>query len=230
MTDFHIHVLPLMDDGAQTVAESFSMLEMLCKQGIDRVLCTPHYYGEHESAEDFLDRREQSLAKIRQEAEQMGMELAAGAEIAMWHGMSTEISERLCLGDSNLLLCELPASYAPWVIDELEELGALGYCPMIAHVDRVQALYTKEQLAAVLQCRGLVYQCNAGALSKSRVRKLMRALCVMGEQVVLGSDGHGKDYRAPDFRTAHKILDRVRMRALRERIALCDARFSEAIF
>ena len=67
------------------------MLEMLCKQGIDRVLCTPHYYGERESAEDFLSRREQSLAQISQEAEQMGVRLAAGAEIAMWHGMSAEI-------------------------------------------------------------------------------------------------------------------------------------------
>ena len=229
MTDFHIHVLPLMDDGAQSVPESLSMLKMLAGQGVERAVCTPHFYGERESAQDFLGRRAQSLQTL-QESGEVEIELAMGAEIAMWHGMSAGVSDALCLGESNILLCELPASYSPWVIDELEELSALGFCPMIAHVDRVQALYTREQLAAVLECHGVVYQFNASSLSKARVRGLCRALCATGQRMVLGSDGHGERYRAPDMHAAHRALGGLRMRQVRSRMQDCDARLTEAIF
>ena len=227
MTDFHIHLLPCMDDGAQSVSESFAMLEMLAEQGVAYAVCTPHYYGERESAAEFLARRAESHAQIAEQAAALGVELALGAEIAMWHGMSAEVTDQLCLGDSNLLLCELPMSYAPWVIDELEELGALGFCPVIAHLDRVQALYTKEQLMAVLECHGTVYQFNAASLGKRRVKKLLRAL---QSAVVLGSDGHGALYRAPDLSGARKALDGFFLRGVRARMERYDARLTEAIF
>lgn len=229
MTDFHIHVLPMMDDGAQSVPESLSMLGLLAAQGVERAVCTPHFYGERESAEAFLARRAHSLQALR-DGGVSEVELAMGAEIAMWHGMSAVIGESLCLGDSNVLLCELPTAYSPWVIDELEELSALGFCPMIAHLDRVQALYTREQLAAVLECHGVVYQFNASALSKARVRGLCRALCAMGQRLVLGSDGHGERYRTPDVSAARRALSGLRMRQVEARIRDCDARLSEAIF
>ncbi len=230
MTDFHIHLLPGMDDGAQSIAESRAMLQTLAEQGITHAVCTPHYYGERESVQTFLARRDQSAAQIQEMAQELGITLAYGAEIAMWQGMSTEVSDRLCPGDSNLLLCELPVSYSPWVIDEIEELGALGYCPMIAHVDRVQALYTKDQLAAVLECRGVVYQVNAGAMNKPRVQGLARALCAMGAQMVIGSDGHGEDYRKPDFSPARKSLGTWRAKRVRERMEHCEAELERAIF
>lgn len=227
MTDFHIHLLPCMDDGAQSVSESFAMLEMLAEQGVAYAVCTPHYYGENERAEHFLARRAESYAQISGHAAKVGVRLALGAEIAMWHGMSAEVTDQLCLGDSNLLLCELPVSYAPWVIDEIEELGALGFCPVIAHLDRVQALYTKEQLMAVLECHGTVYQFNAASLTKPRVRQLLRA----GQTaVVLGSDGHGAQYRAPDLGGVSQALAGFRMRDVRARIEKGDARLTEAIF
>ncbi len=227
MTDFHIHVLPEMDDGAQSASESFAMLEMLAEQGVTHAVCTPHYYGERESAESFLARRAESFAKISDRAAQLGIKLAPGAEIAMWHGMSTEVTEQLCLGDSNLLLCELPASYSSWVIDELEELGAQGFCPVIAHLDRVQALYTQDQLMAVLQCHGTVYQFNASSLTKHRVRTLLRALQTA---VVLGSDGHGQAYRSPDFKASGKVLGRLSMRTVKQRIERCEQQLTKAIF
>ena len=113
------------------------------------------------------------------------------------------------------------------MIDELEELGALGFCPVIAHLDRVQALYTQEQLMSVLQCHGTVYQFNASSLAKSRVKRLLRMLPAT---VVLGSDGHGAQYRAPDLGGARKALKGFFMRGVRARMEKYDARLTEAIF
>lgn len=230
MTDFHIHLLPCMDDGAQSVAESQVMLSLLAAQGVTSAVCTPHYFAEKEPAAQFLERRAQSYAQLCQSAQTSGVTLALGAEITMWQGMSGEITDQFCLGDSNLLLCELPVSYGAWVIDELEELSAQGYCPIIAHLDRVQALYTDSQLASVLECHGVAYQFNAASLCQARVRGLMRALYFVDARLVLGSDGHGAKYRSPDFKGAGKALAGFRMREVRERIEQCDREFHRAIF
>lgn len=43
MTDFHTHILPAIDDGSKSVAESIEMLTALSEQGISRVVATPHF-------------------------------------------------------------------------------------------------------------------------------------------------------------------------------------------
>ena len=44
MIDFHTHILPGMDDGCKSVAESLWMLRQEQQQGVDTVVLTPHYY------------------------------------------------------------------------------------------------------------------------------------------------------------------------------------------
>ena len=57
MVDFHTHILPGMDDGAATVADSLAMLARLHDQGVDTVCLTSHFLQEEPSVEDFLRRR-----------------------------------------------------------------------------------------------------------------------------------------------------------------------------
>ena len=41
--DFHTHILPGMDDGAQSVEMAVEMLTMLRAQGVTMVFATSHY-------------------------------------------------------------------------------------------------------------------------------------------------------------------------------------------
>ena len=41
MIDLHCHILPSVDDGAQTIEDSLDMARYAVKQGITHILCTP---------------------------------------------------------------------------------------------------------------------------------------------------------------------------------------------
>ena len=41
MIDFHSHILPYMDDGAESIEVSLAMLEESARQGVDMVLPVP---------------------------------------------------------------------------------------------------------------------------------------------------------------------------------------------
>ena len=44
-TDIHLHIIPGVDDGAPRLEESVKMLWMSVKQGVGRVIATPHSWG-----------------------------------------------------------------------------------------------------------------------------------------------------------------------------------------
>ena len=64
MTDLHTHILPGMDDGAQTIEEALALLQTQAQQGVDAVALTPHFYGRRESVESFLSRREAAWQQL----------------------------------------------------------------------------------------------------------------------------------------------------------------------
>ena len=45
MIDWHSHVLPEMDDGSHSVAESIAMMQAQAEQGVTTVIATPHFYA-----------------------------------------------------------------------------------------------------------------------------------------------------------------------------------------
>ena len=65
MIDWHSHVLPALDDGSHSIAQSLEMLTMLKEQGVDTVIATPHFYANDESVEKFLERRERSARALK---------------------------------------------------------------------------------------------------------------------------------------------------------------------
>ena len=54
MVDFHSHILPEMDDGADSVDTSLAMLRESFRQGVDLICATPHFYADEEDPKSFL--------------------------------------------------------------------------------------------------------------------------------------------------------------------------------
>ena len=44
--DMHCHIVPAVDDGAQSVKEAFAMLQMEYDQGVRKIIVTPHFRRE----------------------------------------------------------------------------------------------------------------------------------------------------------------------------------------
>jgi len=43
MIDLHCHILPGIDDGAQTVTDSLAMAQQAVAEGIHTIVATPHH-------------------------------------------------------------------------------------------------------------------------------------------------------------------------------------------
>ena len=66
-TDMHCHVIWGVDDGAETRQETFQMLDEAKKDGIDRIICTPHVFpGEVAFDSDRFERHFARSGRIYQ--------------------------------------------------------------------------------------------------------------------------------------------------------------------
>ena len=63
--DMHSHIIPGVDDGCQTPAESVAFLKEQIHQGCIGTIATPHYYAR-ESIASFCARREKSFAALKE--------------------------------------------------------------------------------------------------------------------------------------------------------------------
>ena len=54
LIDFHSHILPGIDDGSRSTAQSLDMMKLELDQGIGRIVVTPHFYADRISVDKFL--------------------------------------------------------------------------------------------------------------------------------------------------------------------------------
>lgn len=223
LTDYHCHILPEMDDGAENREISEKMLDMMKMNGVGRIVLTPHFYPHREiSVEDFLQKRNTAFEKISGRSD---FEFYCGAEVAIERGLS-EISgiEKLRIDGTDFILLELPFSgYGQWVLNEVHNLTCnTKLVPVFAHIHRYMKIYSKSQLSEILDTKA-VFQVNAEALSDSRKRRFVKKLISSGTKVVFGSDSHNLTDRKPNF-------DLLRRKAKPEWILFSDMFFETKLY
>ena len=47
--DIHSHILPGLDDGARSLEQAGEMLKIAWKEGIQKIVATPHFMPDHEN-------------------------------------------------------------------------------------------------------------------------------------------------------------------------------------
>ena len=225
MTDLHTHILPEMDDGAQTVQEALALLQIQMQQGVDAVALTPHFYARREQLSSFLAKREAAWQQLlAATADLQCPRLILGAEVAWMPDMS-EWSDlnALCYQGTNMLLVELPM--APWtdsVFRTLNNLeGRRGVIPMIAHIDRYFFGQKKKDIETLLEM-GYPVQVSAEALFQFYTRK--RAMDILNNyEGLLISDCHNLTDRRPNIERAMRIAEKkLGIRAAKKLAALTD--------
>lgn len=197
-TDYHSHILPKLDDGAKTEEMSMEMLTLLKEQGIERVVATPHFYAHKEkSVADFLQKRQKALDCLKASP----IEIIPAAEVAVEHGIS-EIPgiEKLAITGTNLILLELPyMAYAGWMTEEIYNISCeYRLKPIIAHVHRCLAYYSKSEMEQLLKTDA-VFQVNNEAFRSFHEKNLVKQLIKQKFPIVFGSDCHNISSRKPNF-------------------------------
>lgn len=199
IVDIHAHILPSIDDGAKDWEEAGKMLDTAITQGIRTIIATPHY-----SRRVSPERIRELVRMLTKEARRICPEfmIYPGQEILYFDSMTEALKngEALTLADSRYVLTEfMPTTPYQKMYQGVRKIQQAGYYPVIAHVERYEALRKIESFQELREM-GCLMQMNYQSLQGSAFDKNVR-WCrkqVQQEQIhVLGTDMHHSVHRAP---------------------------------
>jgi tyrosine-protein phosphatase YwqE len=138
MVDMHSHVLPGIDDGAQTPEESIVLIKKMMELGIKKIIATPHvmidyYRNDHESISNAL-----AILKEELKNQNIDIDISAAAEHYFDESFEKRIDDRLVLTmGGNYVLFEISfISQPPNLIQIIQKMLDMGYKPILAHPER----------------------------------------------------------------------------------------------
>ena len=200
--DFHSHILPAIDDGAENTEKSLKLIDAALKSGIEKIYATPHYYAHKLDVDTFCERRQKAYEKLMNKNPGIPVEL--GAEVLVFAGLENmEGIEKLCFYDGKTLLLELPLSESLITDEHFLTVEALSqkFNIVMAHANRYSDYTVMQMLEA-----GALLQLNvvdACAFSQRRRVKYWRD---SGFVFALGSDAHRDAGVYKKFKRAGKLL------------------------
>ena len=140
MIDLHCHILPGIDDGAETMEASIAMAEKAISQGISHILCTPHHNnGKYSNPKSDVISL---VSSVQSELDQRNLPLTLleGQEVRITGDLIEDIRNDEILFtdlDDTYILIEFPTMEVPNYTEQVFfELKSLGKTPVIVHPER----------------------------------------------------------------------------------------------
>lgn len=211
--DYHSHLLPGVDDGSRDMEESLRLLDIAYQEGIRTIYLTPHYRREKDNRfirevyATFLNNVQEKRPDI---AEDMTFHL--GHELRYHDGLIDAIrSGNAFTMDGHHVLIEFgPSERYEKMNRELRNILNAGYVPIIAHMERYDALMDEAHIEEVKDM-GCLLQMNYQSLIGDSVKgteakfggffskdiRRARKLVTEGAIDFFGTDMHRLTYRPP---------------------------------
>lgn len=163
--DMHSHVLPGIDDGAQSIEESLFLIDKMMEAGIKKIIATPHimidfYRNTPETINGALETLRAELKR-----QDIDIEVEAAAEHYFDETFEKRVEDRkvMTMGD-NYVLYEYPFISMPQnAFQVLQKLTGAGYKPILAHPERYSYMTVEEM--AILRSWGGNIQLNTISLT-----------------------------------------------------------------
>ena len=198
-TDMHSHILPGVDHGSQSVADSLEMLKAELDMGITRVICTSHVTAEtFENTPETLNAA-YNLLKQAVEEEGLPIELYVSAEYRIDEYWTKQYeSGNLLPMPGNRILLENSFMQELIGIDEMMfNLQVEGYFPILAHPERYRYYYDRKERYKALHSASVKFQVNllslAGYFGKG-AREISLWLIQNNLCDMFGSDMHSVEH------------------------------------
>lgn len=172
MIDLHSHILPRVDDGAESLADALEMVKQLKEAGFEQIVATPHTlenYGEVD-----LTAREigAGVKRLQLEFDKAGVDVRIhpGAEAYIFPemGKEWEAGRLQTIGGGKYLLIELPSRDIPnYAAQVFFDLQVRGITPILAHPERYPLLFAgKREKTRLLEWaeNGVLFQLDIRSL------------------------------------------------------------------
>ena len=215
MVDIHCHILPGVDDGADSLDSAVDMARMAVESGVDTIIATPHcnlpYDGDKNYISDSLRRQ---FLQLRQAIRDAGLPLNiyAGCEVLCTPEVPALLADGklLSLAGSRYLLLEFFFDEDLDYMDELlRSIAGLDYIPVIAHPERYEAVQRLPQVVERWFRAGYIIQLNKGSILGRLGRRAQRTahwILSRGRAHVIASDAHSPEVRTPRMTELVELL------------------------
>lgn len=193
--DIHSHLLPGIDDGAQTFEETLGLVQALQCFGVSQFITTPHTMCHvwENTKESILSLKDQTIFEL--EKKEIRVPFRAASEYLMDDQFVKlfQTGQLLTLKD-NYVLVEMFYMNAPMQLyNILFDLQVAGYIPVLAHPERYTFYHNNFEEYAKLKRVGCLFQLNllavVGYYGKS-ITTIAEQLLQKGMYDFVGSDVH----------------------------------------
>lgn len=211
--DIHCHILPGVDDGASNREETGKMLRVAYEEGIRTIIATPHYHCDMD--ERVWEKRKQALVETQKLAGEIADDflILPGSEVFY----SLEAVQALVdgtvwtLNESRYVLVEFPVYVDfSYIQRALQTLQYQGFHPILAHIERYEALYSEERVEELISM-GVYLQANASSIigkDGRKVKKFMLHLLKKRLIHLIGTDAHGSEKRRPMMKKCAQYIEK----------------------
>jgi len=195
--DLHTHVLPGIDDGARSLAESRALALEAAGEGVSVLAATPHVRDDYPTTPEEM---EEAVAALRADFTEQGIpvEVLHGGEVdlsILWAIPPEELRRFTLAQTGRYLLLEFP--YRGWPLalsSAVSRLVQLGITPLLAHPERNPEVQDRPDRVRGLVDAGALVQITSDSLDGRLNRASQSAafhLLDLGLVHVLASDTHG---------------------------------------
>jgi len=199
--DIHSHLIPGIDDGAQTFEDTMRLTKALQAFGISQLITTPHVIEYvWDNSRDFIKAKEADT-RIELEKKQITIPFHAAAEYMMDdHFVQLFKTEDLLTLKDKYVLVEMSYINPPiQLYSILFDLQVAGYIPVLAHPERYLFYHHNFQEYDKLKKAGCLFQLNllstVGYYGEG-IAKIAEKLLKNGMYSFVGSDVHHDNHIA----------------------------------
>lgn len=215
MIDIHSHILPGIDDGAQTVEDSIAMARMAVQEGIQKMIATPHHKnGKYENRKIDIISQVVELNEILIK-EGIPLEILPGQETRIYGEVLKDYkyNEILTLNDGGkYLFMELPSGNVPRYTEQLlMDIQFERLTPIIVHPERNQELIQNPELLYNFVKNGALTQVTAGSVSGAFGKTIQKFAIQLVESNLthfISSDAHNITSRSFKMNEAFDVVEK----------------------
>lgn len=209
MIDIHAHIIPGIDDGADSLNTAVAMARDAWNSGVRAVVATPHCAKPGGKSNFYSQELLGWLERLQKIIWQQGIELKLypGMEIFVTSDFASQLESGkfLSLAGSRYLLVEFYFDESPSFIEEtLALIWNCGLVPVLAHPERYYCVQWDPGMAASWADYGCVLQLNRGSIQGKLgmpAQKSAWELLQMGKAHVVASDAHGSVSRRMELKS-----------------------------